>query len=329
MVMDQKSSRNKISKLLYSYRSVLYWMLQFLVFGVLFWYLKKIGVSTVMEKIESLRLRPLIFGMSLILFINLIRPWRSWVILKSIGVPINRWLLLRWSQEAFFLSLFTPGKIGELYRAYRIEAAYKTMGAGILTTFFDRWIDMVIILLLGLGGVILQPVEQVGNLRNIAIIVLTGLVFTTASIILSSKVRAFIRSCIYLIPYAWIQNRLSLVFSGLGNSFHRLSISSFLQFAMISISIWIIYIIGFYFLFRSAEVNLMILPFISCLALVLLVQSLPVTLFGFGTREAALVMYMGNYGYTSSVALSISFLFVSASFFSMFISGVFWLYRSR
>jgi uncharacterized membrane protein YbhN (UPF0104 family) len=308
---------------------ITFWALQGVVICVLLWYLKYIGFFSVMAKIASLKLQPFIIGTVLIILITLFRPWRSWVMLKSIGLLIGWWQLFRWSQEAWFLSLITPGKIGDLYRAYRIEKEFSLVGAGLLSTILEKWIDLAFLLVIGIVGILLKPPHSARDVFYLSSIIFSGLLLITGAVIVSDTIRAFIIMIVSLIPWTLFRNVMDRIIFGLGERFRLLRWGTIIQMGMISLFIWVVYIVGFNFLFLSLDIHMDLFPFISCLAIVWLVQAIPVTFFGLGSREAVLVFYMGQYGFSSVEAISVSFLFLATYCLSMAISALFWAVRQN
>lgn len=306
----------------------LYWAFQVLVLGTFFWYLSRIGFRSVINEVSLLHQGYFVIGICLILVVTLVRPWRSLGLLNSIGVPIAWWRLFRWSQEAWFLSLLTPGKVGDLYRAYRIETEYAVSGPGILSTLLERWIDLVFVLLFGLIGLVFQSDRDIIVLRSIAGVTLLIMVVLPGLIIKNSRVKTWIKQGVRLIPFQSVHQIINSTLSGLGASYHRLTSGALLRFTVISVYIWLCYILGFYYLFLSLGIQLEMLSFLSCLALVLIVQSLPLTLFGLGTRDAALIYYLGTYGFTSVDAVAMGLLFVITYLFSLVIASGFWFSRN-
>ena len=310
-------------------RSFLYWIFQIVVLAGLIWFITtKITLQDLSEELINLNIPIFASGLLIIIIMNLFRPYRSWILLSSMNVNIRWWSLFRWHQEACFLSYFTPAKTGELYRAFCISRKYKTTGEALAASILDRWIDMMIILLLGISVIALQPYNQAAGLRNFAAIILALLIICAVTFF-NSNVRIIIKKLLALIPHNILKEKCTNFLSGLSKAFKKLKFSVFFHFLLLSIIIWAVYIFGFYMLFNSLSVKLPLITFLSCVTIAMLIQAVPITFCGFGTREAALILYLGNYGFSQSKAMSVSFLFVSATIINMLVVFVFWFFRIK
>ena len=71
------------------------------------------------------------------------------------------------------------------------------------------------------------------------------------------------------------------------------------------------------------ELNLFLI--VSCIALVFIIQSIPLTILGFGTREAALIFYMSGFGIEIEKILTVDIIFILVPLVGLVISGCFWI----
>ena len=313
----------------YHGRSFLYWIFQLAVFAGLIWYIKtKVTVHGLAEELTYLDMSIFFSGLFIIIIMNLFRPYRSWILLRGMEINVRWWSLFRWHQEACFLSYFTPAKTGELYRAFCIFSKHKAIGEAMATSIIDRWIDMMIVLLLGISVIVLQPHKQVTGLRNLAAIILASIIICTI-FFFNSNVRTIVKKLLALIPHKVLKEKCTNFLFSLSEAFKKIRLPVFFYFLLLSIITWVVYIFGFFILFNSLSVKLPLISFLSCVTIAMLVQAVPITFCGFGTREAALVLYLGNYGFSQPKAMSVSFLFISATIANMLVVFVFWLFRMK
>jgi len=310
-------------------KTFLYWAFQLFIIAGLSLFISKIGIYRITDEISAIKIWPFAWGAFIILATNLMRPYRVWILLNNTEYSLKWWTLFRWSQEAWFLSLITPMKIGHFYTAYRIEKTGCIPGQGLFAVIMERWSDILIIYSFGLCAILLQVrlSEELSPLPFLSVLLV--LVITPVFIMKSPKVRLWIGRMLIRVSPQNIKDRLNQVIQGLHSSAISTTRSTVLKFTAVSLIIWFLIGIGFYLIFRSIKVNLGIFPFITCLSLVLLVQSIPITFFGFGTREAALIFFLNHYSIPMSVSLSLSFIFVVLLLLSMIISGFFWFLRHR
>jgi glycosyltransferase 2 family protein len=307
----------------------IYWLIQLVIVAGLIYYFRKIGVYAVRAELAALNLHPLLAGIAIVVGTNLLRPLRIFIFLRDMGLSLRWWHLFRWSQEGWFLSLLTPMKVGIFYTAYRIEAVHRARGAGVIALVLDRWTDLIIILVMGLFAIGFHPEEAIGGLRGTTFVILIGILLISFILVIVSQQRSLSQGVLRCFPTNRLAGRAGPILQEIRNAFRAMNASMLVKFCLISLAIWTAYITGFYFLFAAAGVDLGFSSTVACICLVMLAQSLPFTMLGFGTREAALVFYLGIYGFHPSAALSVSFLFVVVLALSLLISSIFWFLRHR
>ena len=307
-------------------RPLYYWIVQIVIIAVLAWYISsKVSIETLRNELVSLDIFYFAPGLLILLIMNLFRPWRSWVLLKKMQIPVRWWCFFRWHQEACFLSYFTPAKTGELYRAFRVSSTYKSTGKAFAVSILDRLVDTAIVLILAMSSLAVQPHDNMVDLRKLAIALLL-LIFATTIVLLNGRFRRHIKSLLLMVPENPFREKLLSFSRSLSDAFKEVSFSSFFNFLAVSVGIWAVYLFGFFTLFHSLTLNLSPISVISCVAITLFIQAAPITFCGFGTREAALILYLGNYGFDSSRAMSVSFLFVAVTVINMLVVSGFWFF---
>ena len=269
------------------------------------------------------------FGMAIIILMNFMRSYRSWVLLIGMGTTVTFWKLFRWTQEAWFISVFTPGKVGEFYKAFRIEREFKTVGSGTLIVILERLLDLIIILMLGASAISINISVEMEQIRDVTIVVLLSVLLISTLLLKSKRFQNIIRKILYLLPSIRIRELVTQYLVRMREVYDGISLVHSVAFVAVTALIWGITICGYYLLLYSAKIEMPVLLFLSCFSLAVLVQSLPITLLGFGTRDVALIAFLSLYGVASHDSLTISLLFGVASIIALFVPALFWFSRSR
>lgn len=215
------------------------------------------------------------------------------------------------------IGIVTPGRIGEIARLYYLrEESRITFYAAFKTIVSDRVYDFTILGWLGFSGFLFY-MKWLGNIPGVFyVLIVLGIVV----------------SGLFLLKY--LLHLLSK-----NKSTGKLPLFSFLRDALSvvlvkkSVGKWLITLVAYiiYFLFSdlillSLGVRHSFVDIAFILSLMSLATILPISVAGFGTREASLVILFAQYGINSATAISFSLLHFTAFFLMGGLIGlVFWL----
>jgi len=227
-----------------------------------------------------------------------------------------KWILtgMKYFLIGFSLSLLTPARVGDFSRAMYLRNIMKT-GTAISTVLIDRIIDVGLLLSLGgtailvfsaLMGIIVIPVEI---LLLIITIFLAGLYFFTRKHWVEKLVRPFFK---IIVPKKY-QEKLKLSFNDMYASLQTLREKK-LKLAMSviwGVMSWFLIIVAVYFLGISIGIPVTLFGFMFILVPVSnLLDILPVSISGIGTREAAFVFLLSFFMISAEMAVAFSVLYL-------------------
>jgi glycosyltransferase 2 family protein len=255
-----------------------------------------------------------LFGVIIVLGIKSYR-WKLLVANEGYNYKAYRSFGAYMSSDA--IGIVTPGRIGEIARLYYVRQetdisflqAFKTIVA-------DRIFDFTMLGWFGISGMTFY-FHIFGALPGYLYALIVLLVIVAGYIILLASLRKMINL----------------------NWFRRWQIPGFIYECFLAvlgkktILMWAITILAYfsYFLFSwFIMLSLNVRPGIVDIAFIMSIMSLstiiPISVAGFGTREATLVMLFAQYGFSSEVAISFSLLHFTAFFFWGGLIGlVYWL----
>jgi uncharacterized protein (TIRG00374 family) len=96
----------------------------------------------------------------------------------------------------------------------------------------------------------------------------------------------------------------------------------------ITLAAYVVYFITAGWIFKALEINLSFIDVAFILCIMSLVTIIPISIAGFGTREASLVILLSQYGISSEMALSFSLLQFLAFFLWGAVMGmIFWILK--
>ena len=209
--------------------------------------------------------------------------------------------------SSYSMGIITPGRVGEFVKIYNVR---QKTGAGFITSFrtalSDRLFDLMILIVFALCWFIKQGLNA--DINDFTII--------TIGIIII---------CLMLLIIRMILHRFSLVKIEKINTIIRFLYSCMIDLTeKRSIGIWLISLLAYFFYFlttwfllRSLTISLSLIDTGYIISIVGLIILLPITIAGFGTREASLIYLLSLYGIESEPALIFSII----HFFIFFVWG--------
>ena len=248
------------------------------------------------------------------------------LILPMIAVKAFRWQGLLAAQEiryppmasflsylgSMFIGFITPGRLGEFVRAWHVsQDCGVSSGRALASVLIDRLFDFCALLATGIVGLVAVGSIQ-SNLSIWIIFFMLSVLLLTILLVLLARRRGFLN---------WISRRgwhlgvidqamltssewFSQLHSGLKESMlNRLAVS-----AVLTAAAYGLLFVQSYLLAMAVGVQASFLTVTYAMALGSLVTLLPVSISGVGTREAAIMIYLGVYGVSAEAALSFSLL---------------------
>jgi hypothetical protein len=224
----------------------------------------------------------------------------------------------------FFFGAVTPGRIGEFAKAhYLVKELGTTASRALRPTLVDRLFDMLCLAAVGgVGWAILgihhiagATPAKVAGFAALGILVVTGPLWGRPPIRALARQRRFQGRPARLL--AWLDETLAAIFTPLGAKSAALTLLA--------------YLFGFFQAWLVARsVGITEIPFLTLcviMAAISMAMLLPISVSGFGTREAAAVLLMGQmYGIAQERAIGFSLLyFASVNVFGGMVGLACWL----
>lgn len=265
--------------------------LTILLFIVLF---VKINPSEVISILSSIHLSYFAIAISFVPLLYIIRTYKWSVLLDSIKIEKSFVNLFKILIIGVFYGLLTPGKVGELGRAYHLNEKKSVI---IPTILMEKIIDIFILVLLCLLTVILFFIDYSAFWYILLILILSLIL---VMLLLTNK------KIILLLSKPFKMERESIdiyidKFSMLIKDKDAMSKATILTICYYLIS----YILAF-FLLLSLDVNTLM---VSTFPLIVLMGNIPITISGLGLRESiATICFLllgekGAYGFSFSILL--------------------------
>jgi hypothetical protein len=267
--------------------------------------------NSVLKQINLLWYLLSLTGVVLVLWLKSIR-WN--LLLKSEGCNYSFFSAFSAYMASYTIGLLTPGRIGEIARLYYVrEEKGMSIFKSFKTIVTDRIFDFALLFWFGSAG-ILFFYKAFGDFQSFIYLIITGsgllLLWIMGTVIL--KVIKSEKTLIVFVKESWTEMfDIKMIIPWI------LTITSYLIYYVAN---WMI------LLALGSKISLIEVGFM--LSIMSLVTLIPITLAGFGTREASMIFLFGFYSLSPELAIVFSLLQFIAFFLCGGIVGwMFWLYK--
>ena len=300
---------------------------------VLFAYIVlRVGIDKLIGIFQTINIYYFIFAFSLsaVLIILKTMKWKLIIESQNIDYPFSK-CLFTWL-VGNSASLITPGRIGDLYRAFNLEKyANARIGNAVATVILDRFLDIVVMITLIIIGILFLG-NKYGVLFDLMIPVL--LLFLILLIIISLKsgvLEKMSMKFFYRLVPKKIQSghdiNLNEFFTSMQDMFRKRT--CIFGAILLSLIAWAVNIFQFYLLTLAFNMEISFLYVAYMTIIICLVELIPISISGIGTRDAALIFLLSAVHVPAvfAISLSISMLFIIYSI--GFVGLLIWLREKK
>ncbi len=262
------------------------------------WIVLSVGPDTIAA--SMLKLNPLVFLLALAILLPslalkgakqqlLVSPFKSHTpLLENMKI----WLV------GFFFGTASPAKSGDAIRALYMKKNFGlSLGEGLAAVFVERALDLAFLFAFAFVGFFFLAVPAEAGSPVLFSLVLFFAVFVIALALLLRKefTRFFLRPFFNI----FAPEKFKVGIKGGFNNFYQ-AISLYrkekkLSFvvSLLTIVSWFIVFFQLYVIASALSIEIPFFPFISILPVILLIEALPISFSGLGTREAASIVMLG------------------------------------
>lgn len=280
--------------------------LQILGILIFIYILSQINYPVLLKELKMLKWQFLILAFFIMIAEIIFRSLRWRVILSSLNINISLLESLSLFWLGAFFSIITPGRIGELIKVYFL----KNKGAGIFRSFLsvvlDRLIDIFILLIFSFL-VFMFFLKAVGiYMIFFAGILLAGIIFIFLIINEKSLFHRIFGKMIQKIFSVDLSNYNRFSFKKLWEGIRGLEKKQVFYFFVYLAASWILYFLAKYAIGLSLGIKLSFVNLAIVSVLIMLANTVPISIAGLGTREAAVIYFLGLFGINRETALLFS-----------------------
>jgi len=294
---------------------IVYYALHVVGFFLLYLVLKNFDWKSFLSLFSSFTLINFLSGLGLLVVVYLLKSLRWMLINRTFGVKIPYGTTLIFFLVSGFLSVITPGRIGEFAKIFFLKR--KTGASGLLATssvVLDRVWDVLILTLLGgIGALMVFGGFQINTLTLILIIAF----FLLALSIILFPALVFVPLKFMTRKKEKFQLELDQVYKDWKANAFRLFIPGFFITLLAFLALALIPMI----FTGSLGQEVGIVPAVSSVSISNMLAFLPVTVAGFGTRELVFSEIWKILGYTTESAITISTAYFICNYLGSLVLG--------
>ncbi|MEW6294767.1 MAG: lysylphosphatidylglycerol synthase transmembrane domain-containing protein [Candidatus Diapherotrites archaeon] len=287
--------------------------------------LLKLNIFTSISYIFKMNLFFFLLYLVLNAFIVIIKGLKWKILILPLGKNKSIFFCVKYFLVGFFWSVITPGRIGEFVRAFYLNKDLKNLGKSFSTVFIDRVLDVLVLLFLGALAILLFSFYF--NLVLIFIPILLGALFVALVIIIFFFKKKLVKKILkpffgFFIPESY-KKKISLNFDSFYNSLNiSIKKPKYLVSAFIfTFLIWFLSMIAGYLIALSLNIQTSFLFIALIIPIINLVDIIPISISGIGTRDAALIFLFGFVALSKEQAVSFSLIYLFSGYFLIALAG--------
>ncbi len=309
-----------MSKLKPGTRRWIFTLLHIVGFVLLWFVLRGLEWDTFFVLLKTITLWKYLVGLLVLCFVYALKSLRWHLLNRSFGIETTWRMALVFYLSAGFLSVITPGRLGEFAKIYFLKRKYMiSIPTATSSVFLDRiWDVLVLSFAAGFSAVFLLVDSGV----NAFSLVLIGLLFLVSLMVILVPTLLFTPLLFLVKRFSRVHEKLQEVFrlwnkSRFRNFVTSLTLSSLAFLMLAAIPVLFSHGTAYPILFKSG---------IGSVSISNILSFLPVTIAGFGTRELVFTEVWKLDGHPKEIALSISTAYFLVTYVgSLVIGGVVYL----
>lgn len=264
----------------------------------LFW---KFGLKEIIKTISTIS-ASLVILVLLIFLINIILgSWKIFILFNALKTKLNFFSLLKHYTISWFLSFFTPAKIGQFSLVYFLKKERVKVGESSAVFVVDKIIGLTTLFILSISGFfIFFKTSEALKIVLISLFLISFLSFASLSRVGKNLIKKI------------ILRRYSKVFVGFSKAESLIlkKKSLILKNFVISMANWVINAVSVYILFVGFNQKISLFSVVSINAVLGMISFIPISISGLGVREASAVFFFSKLGIEPVIVLT-TFIFLS------------------
>ncbi len=280
--------------------------------AILAYFLLTTDINKIIINLRSLRWAPLLLSLALYPIFVAVKAWRWNLLVRNLNMQAPP---LGYSMILYMIGLFaggaTPGQSGDLIKAWYLRERGQPLASALFSVLLDRLFDFLVMALLSLPGLIAFLHLFPQQVRAPIQVVTIGFAAAIALMIPALMARRP-RDWLMLRTLRLAPRRVRAALERWRSQFAALDMRPGLMGSVLLATLCSATstMVRLWLLFRALDIAIPIPALVSSMALISILQSLPISFSGVGVRDVVLIAVLGSYGYGPDEALALSALFL-------------------
>jgi uncharacterized protein (TIRG00374 family) len=279
--------------------------------ALFFLILFNIDLPRISETLGGLRADYTIISLGLLVPVMLLRGEKWRMIIRSYGIEYGLLKATKAWVVGFFIGIVTPGRIGDLSRAYYLKRDKSvSTGKSLTTVVVGRLIDVGTLFFLAVIGLMMFASSYMAAGHMLIYVIGSSLAFVTAVALFLRK--GLIRSILKPLSSRFMPGKYQGLISRIFHDFYT-GIGQMSKWGMtgsfhLGIVTWSIMIYQYQLLAMALGLDLAYAFMFAVVPVLALLDALPISFSGIGTRDAALIFFFSIVSVSAETAVSLSLL---------------------
>ncbi len=275
--------------------------------AILLYLVLEVGASNIINAMLGANVTYLMLAIVLVVPYLLLQTHKWWYIIRKLEGPLGFSYLLKIYIIGTFWSVITPGKIGTFSRiAYIKRKTGKDLGESSLSVVLDKMLDMFALFMLAIIGGVLLTGYVSGMMLVMMAVLFAAFIVMSALLMKKSTSRALMR----LVHRFILPQRFRSGAHKSFNSFYK-SVPSIRRLVVPFVSTalsWIVIYSANHFVALSLGIHVPWHIFVTLFPIATIIGLIPITVSGWGTREAVLIGLLAPFAATAESVIAMSIL---------------------
>ncbi|MFQ5512156.1 MAG: lysylphosphatidylglycerol synthase transmembrane domain-containing protein [Candidatus Krumholzibacteriia bacterium] len=296
------------------------------------WIVRGTGVERIVDTFRGVRFEKLLYFPLFTAYFVWIRGLRWHTIMRAAGIEYPLWRSAVVWAVGFFGASITPAKVGDALRAYYLSRdTGRNFGESFLTIFVDRLMDMVIVLISGVVTLLVFSYRYIHmSSLWLVVIMVAGVFGALYAVTRRNLVKTLVGPVFRALAPRKYHDELSLHFNSFYDSLRacardRKRMAAAFVYALL---FWTGVVFLAFSVTRILGIAVPLGYVLIMMPTVTLVELIPISVSGLGTREAAVIYFFSVVGIASAqaVGFSITYLLVG-TYLTALVGFVAWLFK--
>jgi uncharacterized protein (TIRG00374 family) len=264
----------------------------------------------IIDTLLAARIDLILFVILLHVPVILLKAWKWKILTHAYGNSpgifrfVYSWLV------GFVIGMVTPGRLGEISKVYYLKDNF-SFGKGIATVAVDRIIDIIVLFILAILGIITFLYGRVlqNEIVYMLIILFSAFLFSVYFVFSrSGSVKKYSKPIFKRLVPKRMKSGMKAAFHEFYQGLNEIKKRKGIVIASFSLTVisWFLAIFQFELIAISLSLQIDYFFLLSVMPIITLLDALPISFSGLGTREVALIFIFGLIGISIESTISFS-----------------------